>query len=126
VRFLEVSRVECLLLFWTAIGHIRGGGLIGEDGNSPVQLVFVERELLFAIKPLLAFPLTFLDCCFCDIFPDVLSSYLYWLTLMWELSLLECWTAPCMSRRFYTEPQEQSFFVWKEITGIREIRANRV
>jgi hypothetical protein len=35
--------------------------------------------------------------------------------------LLDCWTAPCMSGRFYTEPQEQSFFVWKEITGIRRL-----
>jgi hypothetical protein len=41
-------------------------------------------------------------------------------------SLLDCWTAPCMSGRFYTEPQEQRLFVWKEVTGIRENRANRV
>jgi hypothetical protein len=42
------------------------------------------------------------------------------------LTLLDCWTAPCMSGRFYTEPQEQRLFVWKEVTGIREDRANRV
>jgi hypothetical protein len=40
--------------------------------------------------------------------------------------LLDCWTAPCMSGRFYTEPQEQRLFVWKEVTGIRENRAFRV
>jgi hypothetical protein len=40
--------------------------------------------------------------------------------------LLDCWTAPCMSGRFYTEPQEQRFFVWKEVTGVRDNRANRV
>jgi len=40
--------------------------------------------------------------------------------------LLDCWTAPCMSGRFYTEPQEQRPFVLKEVTGIGENRANRV
>ena len=40
--------------------------------------------------------------------------------------VLDCWTAPCMSGRFYTELQEQRLFVWKEVTGIRENRANRV
>jgi hypothetical protein len=35
--------------------------------------------------------------------------------------VLECWTAPCMSGRFYIEPQEQRLFVCKEVTGIRRI-----
>jgi hypothetical protein len=46
--------------------------------------------------------------------------------LLCFLPVLDCWTVPCMPGRFYTEPQEQGLFVWKEVTGIRENRANRV
>ena len=42
------------------------------------------------------------------------------------LNLLDCWMAPCMSGRFYTEPQEQRLFVWKEVARIRENKANPV
>jgi hypothetical protein len=57
--------------------------------------------------------------------PTIVSEYCQDLQVT-QWKLLDCWTAPCMSGRFYTEPQEQRLFVWKEVTGIRENKANRV
>jgi len=110
--FAEVIMINWLIISYSVPAVRRTAmpeyAILASHRNTPLHHVTLTSAFLLSAVKLLSTSITY-------------TEVLYMCLLCWD-----CWTAPCMPGRFYTEPQEQRLFVWKEVAGIRKNRANRV